>query len=114
MGDWDKVKLTHSKMAATGSFNSLLRPDDWAPGGPKNPTNDTWGSDVHVLWPTHVEVIPLTEDIGGKEPISFHQDLAREAIDGWKRFRDRVAPSLPPRHPLKNFLNQEHAGALND
>lgn len=112
--DWDKVKLTHSKLSEQGSFNNLLLPDSYAPGGPKNPNNATWSSQVHVLWPTHVEVIPLTEDIGGKEPVSFHEDLAHEAISGWQRFRDNIAPSLPQNHPLKNFLNQEHAGALND
>jgi len=71
-------------------------------------------SDVHMLWSTHIEIVSLTEDFGGWEPPSFHQNLAAEAIAGWKRFRDEIGPGLPNGHQLKSFLNQNHAGALND
>jgi len=71
-------------------------------------------SDVHALWATHVEVIPITEDIGGWEPSSFHEKLAGEAIRGWQNFRDKIGPGLSPKHDLRRQLNQKHAGALND
>jgi len=84
-----------------------LRPAEASPQG-------EFSSDVHVLWPTHVEVVPITSDIGGWEPPSFHQRLAREAIRGWRSFRNRIAPGLPKNHYLKRQLMQKHAGALND
>lgn len=66
------------------------------------------------MWPTHVEVVPLTEDIGGWLPASFHQKLASEAVRGWQNFRDQIGPGLPRNHELYRQLNQKHAGALND
>ncbi|CAE7211594.1 UBE2Z [Symbiodinium microadriaticum] len=57
-------------------FGELLKPqEDIEPGQA--------ASNVHILWPTHVEVVPLTEDIGGWLPASFHQKLASEAVRGW-------------------------------
>lgn len=76
--------------------------------------NSEYLSDVHSLWATHVEVIPLTTDNGGFEPPGFHKRLAKEAIAGWARFRDEIAPGLPRGHFLKQFIHQKHAGALND
>jgi len=86
-------------------FEEFLQPESTDPGPHSN---------VHMLWPTHVEVIPITEDIGGWEPASFHERIADEAISGWKRFRDEIGPSLPHGHPLRNQMYQSHAGALND
>jgi hypothetical protein len=82
----------------------------------KNESTDdkTPHSDVHMLWSTHVEIVSTTSDNGGWEPPSFHKKLAREAIRGWKRFRDNIAPGLPRGHSLRNFMYQKHAGALND
>lgn len=87
------------------SYRDFLKPES-TDSGPH--------SEVHALWSTHVEVIPLTEDIGGWEPASFHQKIAKEAIRGWKRFRDEIGPNLQKGHPLRQFLSQSHAGALND
>merc|ERR1719265_2423576 len=61
-----------------------------------------------------MEYVPLTEDIGGHLPPSFHERLAKEAVEGWRRFKDEIGPSLPPNHQLHRFLKQTHAGALND
>jgi len=88
-------------------FGELLKPqEDIEPGQA--------ASNVHILWPTHVEVVPLTEDIGGWLPASFHQKLASEAVRGWQNFRDKIGPGLPRNHELYRQLNQKHAGALND
>uniref|UniRef100_A0A7S4VFC8 Uncharacterized protein n=1 Tax=Alexandrium monilatum TaxID=311494 RepID=A0A7S4VFC8_9DINO len=91
-----------------GGFEEFLRPEEGqaSVGG--------FSSDVHVLWPAHVEVIPITSDIGGWEPPSFHRRLAEEAIRGWRMFRSRVVPGLPKHHHLRQQLMQKHAGALND
>lgn len=100
------------------AFSDLLRPDikkssakgaadaDDADSGPY--------TDVHVMWPAHVEVIPVTVENGGFEPPSFHEKLAKEAIRGWRSFRDDIGPKLPSQHSLRQFLSQSHAGALND
>lgn len=98
------------------AFGSLLR-DHEAPeqstrasagaGGP-------WVSEVHSLWSTHMEAVPLTSDVGGLEPPSFHRRIAAEAINGWRAFRHKIAPGLPDGHPLKRHLSERHAGALND
>lgn len=87
------------------SYEEFLKPDS-TDAGPH--------TTVNVLWSTHIEVVPITEDVGGWEPASFHQDLAKEAITGWKRFRDDIGPNLQRGHPLRSFLSQSHAGALND
>mmetsp|Transcript_54406 Transcript_54406/g.126984 ORF Transcript_54406/g.126984 Transcript_54406/m.126984 type:complete len:350 (+) Transcript_54406:66-1115(+) len=71
-------------------------------------------SEVNLLFPAQVEVIPLTKDIGGWLDPSFHKKLAKEAIRGWRAFRDKIGPGLPQGHSLRNFLGQSHAGALND
>jgi len=71
-------------------------------------------TDIFMYWSTHIEVIPITTDIGGWEPPSFHEKLAKEAIRGWTQFRDDIGPGLQRGHPLRNFLSQSHAGALND
>lgn len=97
------------------SFSNLLRPDDeYQPGGQKNPDGKLWTSTVHSRWMSHMEVIPLTEDIGGHLPATFHTRLAAEAVNGWRRFKDEIGPSLPRQSQLKQFLSQTHAGALND
>jgi hypothetical protein len=84
------------------AFGEFLQPNETGSPG--------YYSDVHSLWATHVEVIPF----GDFEPPSFHEKLAKEAINGWKRFRDEIAPGLPNGHFLKRFVQQHHAGALND
>lgn len=89
------------------AFSDLLKPqEELLPGQPS--------SKVHVLWSTHVEVIPLTTDNGGWLPPSFHEKLANEAIMGWKRFRDVIGPGLPQKSHLRRQLYQTHASALND
>jgi len=87
-------------------FEEFLKPDKKQAG--------SFHSDVSVLWATHLEVVSITEDIGGWEPASFHKKLAAEAIRGWKNFRDVIAPGLPGNHRLRHQLDQKHAGALND
>jgi hypothetical protein len=87
------------------AYEEFLKPDA---SGDKPHTN------VHSLWSTHIEVVSLTNDNEGWEPPSFHQNLAKEAIKGWKRFQHEIGPSLQKGHPLRNFLQQSHAGALND
>lgn len=70
-------------------------------------------STVHVMWPTYIETIPLTEDLGGWQPASFHEDLAAEAIKGWKAFQKRILPRLPEGHPAREKAEDNNAGALN-
>lgn len=79
---------------------------------PKQPGECT--SDVHLLWPAHIEVVGLTTDVGGPEPPSFHERLAAEAIHGWRMFATEVVPNLPKDHHLKQATSESHAGALND
>ncbi|CAK0876806.1 unnamed protein product [Prorocentrum cordatum] len=74
----------------------------------------SYASDVHVLWPAHVEVVPITADIGGWETPSFHESLAQEAIAGWRRFREEILPSLPKDHHYRRIAGKAHAGSLND
>lgn len=88
-----------------GAFEEFIKPMS---------TDKVPHSDVHVLWSSYVEVISLTEDGGGWEPPTFHKRLAQEAVRGWKRFRDDIGPNLQKGHPLRQFLSQSHAGALND
>lgn len=90
------------------AFAEFLKPDG------HNKSRGQYASDVHALWATHVEVIPIAAANGGFEPDSFHERLAAEAIAGWARFRDVIAPGLRDGHFLKNFVHQKHAGALND
>jgi len=90
-----------------GGFDEFLKPD-------ANPPTSRHNSDVHVMWPTHVEVIPITSDNGGWEPPSFHENLAKAAIRGWRNFRKKIVPKLPKNHDLRRQLMQKHAGALND
>lgn len=33
---------------------------------------------VRLMWPTHVEIMNLTTDAGGPEPVSFRTNLANE------------------------------------
>merc|ERR1712113_1232575 len=73
-----------------------------------------YSSMVYNLWSTHIETIPITTDIGGWEPPEFHQDLAREAISGWRRFKEEITPKLRKGHSLRRHLQETHAGALND
>jgi len=70
-------------------------------------------STVHVMWPTYIETISITEDLGGWEPASFHQDLAAEAIKGWKAFQTRILPRLPEDHDALRKTQDNNAGALN-
>eukprot|EP00927_Polykrikos_kofoidii_P085453 TRINITY_DN9301_c0_g1_i4.p1 TRINITY_DN9301_c0_g1~~TRINITY_DN9301_c0_g1_i4.p1 ORF type:complete len:362 (-),score=41.85 TRINITY_DN9301_c0_g1_i4:72-1034(-) len=77
--------------------------------------NGRFTSDVRMLWPAHVEVVPITNDIGGGwEPPSFHERLAETAVKGWEHFRDTVVPNLPRGHQLRSQVESGHAGALND
>lgn len=71
-------------------------------------------SEVHVMWPTHVEVVSTTSDNGGWEPPSFHKRLAQEAVRGWRAFQNKIVPSLKKNHDLRRQMNSGHAGALND
>lgn len=87
-------------------FQEFLQSQPQEPGSSR--------SDVSVLWATHVEVIPITEDIGGWENPSFHQKLAAEAIRGWRNFRNKIAPQLRRSHPIRKVMTETHAGALND
>lgn len=93
-----------SHCAAGAGFEDVLLPDN--PG--------TYHSDVHVLWSTHLEAVPITKDIGGWESPSLHQKLAAEAIRGWQNFRDNIAPKLAPGHHVQSQLKQKHSRALND
>lgn len=93
--------------AVGDGFNEFLKPE-----APRR--SGSFSSDVHVLWPAHVEVIAITSDNGGWEPPSFHERLAREAVRGWRAFQKRIAPTLPKNHPIRRQLEQKHAGALND
>merc|ERR1719162_2262765 len=103
--DWE---CTHCDIGE--AFSEFLKPDAVGDSGvPAGPA-----SDVHVMWQTHVEVVPITTDIGGWEDPSFHERLTQEAVRGWKDFRHNIAPGLPKGHSLKQFLTQSHAGALND
>lgn len=88
-------------------FDEFLKPEE--PSSADEPH-----SDVHVLWPTHIEVIPLAVENGGWEPPAFHERISREAIRGWKAFRSKIVPTLSKSHPLRRQLQQKHAGALND
>jgi len=107
------VKLTaaqqcpfpHCKVGS--GFQEFLRPEVSQPAS-------KFTSDVHMMWPAHVEVIPITSDNGGWEPPSFHRNLAKEAIRGWKNFQQKIVPKLPRNHGLRQQIMQKHAGALND
>merc|ERR1712216_110293 len=99
----NKKNCEHCPTAAP--YEDVLKPDEHV-AGPH--------SQVHMMWSTHLEIVPLTQDIGGWEPPSFHEKIAEEAINGWMRFRDVVAPGLPKNHPLAEQTYQSHAGALND
>jgi len=90
-----------------GGFDEFLKPE-------VNPPASKFNSDVHAMWPAHVEVIPITSDNGGWEPPSFHRRLAKEAVLGWRHFRDKILPSLPKSHELRKQAMQKNAGALND
>lgn len=98
-----KCKHCHNNEA----FTELLKLSEEEAGG-------SVYTDVLNLWSTHVEIVPITKDIGGWLDPSFHQRLTNEAVRGWKQFRDEIGPSLPNGHHLRQFLSQSHAGALND
>jgi len=68
------------------SFEEFLKPDV---------EDAEYASDVHLMWPTHVEVIPLTTDVGGWLPPSFNENIAKEAIKGWRDFQDIHVPKMP-------------------
>lgn len=94
----------HCKRGET--FEELLQPEARQPG--------EYASTVEALWATHVEVIPITTDIGGFEPPEFHDKLADEATEGWKRFRDKVVPGLPRSARLRRQAQSKEGGALNN
>eukprot|EP00405_Crypthecodinium_cohnii_P026029 CAMPEP_0206491436 /NCGR_PEP_ID=MMETSP0324_2-20121206/44997_1 /ASSEMBLY_ACC=CAM_ASM_000836 /TAXON_ID=2866 /ORGANISM="Crypthecodinium cohnii, Strain Seligo" /LENGTH=365 /DNA_ID=CAMNT_0053972631 /DNA_START=13 /DNA_END=1110 /DNA_ORIENTATION=+ len=96
-----------SHCEATDAFEEFLKADQPLKDG-------EFASTVHMLWPAHVEVVPITSDLGGWEPPSFHENLAKAAIAGWRKFQTDIIPRLPKKHPLHHQLNQRHAGALND
>lgn len=47
----------------------------------------SWDSEVTTLWPTIIEVVNITESIGGPEPDSFSEVIANEAIRKWNEYR---------------------------
>lgn len=98
-----EFECTHCKTGE--SFEEFLAPDE---------QEAEYASDVHVMWPTHVEVIPITSDNGGWEPPSFHEKLAQEAIRGWRDFQDTIAKRFPKRHYISQQLSRPHGGSLND
>lgn len=87
-------------------FSDIVEPD-----GPKQEGQLT--SDVHALWLTHVERFAITDDIGGWMPASFHKNLAKEIIKGWRGFQKQAPEDLPANHPVVVRL-QSGPHALND
>lgn len=69
---------------------------------------------VHVMWPTYMETIPLTQDLGGWVPDSLHQELAAEGIRGFTAFKEKILPRLPEGHPARIKAEERTAGALNN
>merc|ERR1712232_143409 len=51
-------------------------------------------STVHVLWPTYIENVSLTKDIGGWEEPTLHSKLAEVTLQGFQNFQTKVLPSL--------------------
>ena len=47
---------------------------------------DAWSSELTALWPTIIEVINITEPLGGPEPEEFSNRIADEAIRKWIEF----------------------------
>jgi len=64
----------------------------------------TYNSHVHVLWPTYIEVVPITSDVGGWEPPSLHKTIAEETLRGWEWFRKKIVPNVPKDHELQKLL----------
>lgn len=82
---------------------------------PQRPLEEgSYASTVHAAFITHIERISITSDIGGWEPPSFNRNLASEIIKGWRGFQRQAGEDLPDDHPVKNRLQSDHAGALND
>jgi len=78
-------------------YEEFLKPEGMDAGAAYN-------SDVHVLWSTHIEVVPVTSDVGGWEPPSLHKTITEEALRGWDWFRKKIVPNLPENHELQKLL----------
>uniref|UniRef100_A0A7S1F4E0 Prolyl 4-hydroxylase alpha subunit Fe(2+) 2OG dioxygenase domain-containing protein n=1 Tax=Noctiluca scintillans TaxID=2966 RepID=A0A7S1F4E0_NOCSC len=59
-----------------------------------DPTSGLAHSTVQVLWATQVEVVPLSAEEDGFEPVFLHQSVNREALRFWKEFKTDVYPAL--------------------
>jgi len=103
---WERL-CDHCEMG-TG-FEEFLKPEGMDSGA-------AYHSDVHVLWPTHIEVVPVTSDIGGWESPTLHKTIAEEALRGWDWFRKKIVPNLPKDHELQKLLSskRQQSDALSD
>lgn len=90
-----EVKRKCAHCAKGETFEEFLKPKDADTGGAH--------STVHVLWPSHVEVVRVTKDIGGWEPPSLHERLSEEVMRYWRHFVGSLVPSLPEGHALKRL-----------
>jgi len=64
-------------------------------------SDDVVSSQVHVLWPTHIEAVSLTSDSGGWESPDLHRRLADHGQQLWAHFRDQAFPRIPKNHSLR-------------
>lgn len=90
-----------------GGFDEVLEPN-------QEPGEGEYASEVHSAFVTHIERISITSDIGGWEPPSFHENLAAEIIKGWRGFQKSAKEQLDANHPIRERLDSDHAGAVND
>lgn len=79
------------------AFSDILRPIEVD----KDPAK--FVSQFYALWSTQLEVVPITQDVDGWEPASFHERLAQAALQGWQHFQENVVPGLQDDHPLRKM-----------
>lgn len=90
------------------AFTDILVPNDVR----VDKENKTFISEFYALWPVHLEVVPITKDVEGWEPASFHQALAREGLSGWHRFQNDILPGLQDDHPLAVQASSSPRGTM--
>ena len=65
-----------------------------------------WESEVTTLWPTIIEVINITQSVGGPELDSFSDAIANEAIRKWESYV--TESDLPPERMNDAFFHYQN------